>query len=96
MNKRDKKQLLTQVAAITERAYRRGFQHGHLAASGEMGATAPDDTEVYRWRFATDNKKYSVCPPGTTYAGKRDNLLDRLEWELDDQDMIRELFRECK
>ena len=96
MNQRDKKQLLTQVADITEKACRRGFQHGHLAAPGEMGTTAPDDTEVYRWSFATESKKYSVCPPGTTNAGKRDNLLDRLEWELDDQDMIRELFKECK
>ena len=96
MNKQDKQQLLIQVATIAEKAYRRGFQHGHLAASGEMGEIAPNDREVADWRFAKHSKKYSICSPGTTYAGKRDELLDRFEWELDDQDMIRELLEERK
>ncbi|HET7272659.1 MAG TPA: hypothetical protein VFI90_16425 [Rubrobacter sp.] len=96
MNKRDKQQLLKQVASIAEKAYRRGFQHGHLAASGQMGTTAPSEREVTHWRFAKHSKTHSVCPPGTVYVGKRDKLLDRLEWELEDQDMIRELLTEPK
>jgi hypothetical protein len=96
VNEQDKQQLLKEIATIAESAYRRGFQHGHLAASGEMGGKAPNDREVAGWRFAKHSKEASVCPPGTTYAGKRDDLLDRLEWELDDQDMIRELLGERK
>jgi hypothetical protein len=96
VNEQDKQQLLKEIATIAESAYRRGFQHGHLAASGEMGGKAPNDREVANWRFAKHSKEASVCPPGTTYAGKRDDLLDRLEWELDDQNMIRELLGERK
>ena len=93
MNKGDKQQLLKQIASIAEKANRRGFQHGHLAALGEMGTTAPNEREVSRWRFAKHSKTHSVCPPGTAHAGNRHKLLDRLEWELDDQDLIRDLIR---
>ena len=92
MNQSEKQRLLKQIATIAERAYRRGFQHGYLAASGEMGVEAPNDEQVHNWRFAQHSKQYSVCPPGTNYAYRKDKLLDRLEWELENEDMIDELL----
>lgn len=96
MNAREEQRLLKQIASITEKAYRRGFQHGHGAALGKMNAEAPSEADVAKWRIAEHSKTHSVCPPGTAYAGKKDNLLERLNWELEDQDMINGLFRSDK
>ena len=76
VNDRERRRLLKQIASITEKAYRRGFQHGHGAASGEMNAEAPSAADVAHWRFAKHSKTHSVCPPGTAYAGKRGDLLE--------------------
>lgn len=42
--------IVTDIAAVAEQAYRRGFQHGHEAAT--RGARLAFD--VHRWRFVMD------------------------------------------
>lgn len=96
MTKREKKQLLKEIAQVAEKAFRRGFQQGHLAAQGKIGDSTPTDEQVYRWRFAKHSKTHSVCPPGTPYAGERNALLDRLQWELCGLDAISRFIHDVK
>lgn len=51
MTKRRMKRLLKLLAELHEKAYRRGFQHGHLAGLGlhSFGPT-PTERQVAEWR----------------------------------------------
>jgi replicative DNA helicase len=90
---KSERRLLKQIALIAEKAYRRGFQQGHLAATGGLGADAPTAAQVYRWRFAHHRKTHAVCPPGSRYAGQKDGLIERLGYETDDgHDLIQDLI----
>ena len=85
----DREQLLREIALATERAYRRGFQQGFLAAQGRLGADAPTDEQVEAWRFGPTDA--AEAPPGSFCAGRRDRLVDRLAWEMADPDACPEL-----
>jgi hypothetical protein len=94
MTKQEKKRLLKQIAGITEKAYRRGFQHGHLAALGKLGAPAPTEGAIANWRFAKNSATHSVSPPGA--VKHRDSLIDRLSYETRGFDLISNLIHEVE
>jgi len=95
MTKQEKRRLVKEIAAIAEKAYRRGFQHGHYTALHNSHERVPTDAEVYKWRFATHSKTNAVCPPGTSGAGRRDDIYERLDMELESHDSpIRHLLYE--
>jgi hypothetical protein len=96
MTRREKKELLRQIAQLVEKAYRRGYQQGFCAASGELGGDAPTGEEVRRWRFAAHAGAHAVCPPGSRDAGRRERLLSRLECELGGMELIRQLLWESE
>jgi hypothetical protein len=90
MTRAQKKAMLTAIARIAERAYRRGFQHGTCAARGELGAPAPTPMRVVRWRFSKIGRT-AISPPGSDHF--RTSLLDRLAMELPHGDPIQDLFQ---
>jgi len=72
------KQETQKIYVAIEAAYRRGFQHGHLAASGKLGAPSPSEDEVMKWRFSNDCTEFREIPPGTVNAGLKTNLGDKI------------------
>lgn len=97
MNDKEKKKLLKEIARIAERSYRRGFQHGFLVAYADGGSEKAEGImaidgqkispkQIEDWRFNKNREKYSVCPPGTKFSGKKDEILERLKIEMNDID----------
>ena len=88
----NEQRLLREIALAAERAYRRGFQQGFLAAQGRLGADPPTDEQVRLWRFEPVVRS-AKAPPGSGYAGQEDDLIDRLGWETCLPDTFPELLR---
>jgi hypothetical protein len=94
MTNQQKQKLLKEISMVVEKAFRRGFQQGYLAARGKMGSPPPSEKQVYSWRFARHAETHAVCPPGTRYAGERTQLLSRLSCESVGLDAINYLIYE--
>lgn len=92
MTTAQKQALLKAIARATEKAYRRGFQQGHLAA---LDDEPPTEAEVAAWRFCGDDYEATVGPPGTAWAQRRTRRLYRLWIELDVDDPIALLIHEA-
>lgn len=59
MNTKQQERLIRHIARIAERAYRRGFQHGHDdARRGDRLVV-----DLYRWRF-TQSADQAISPTG--------------------------------
>jgi hypothetical protein len=80
--------LLKDLMQVSERAYRRGFQHGHLAQQGKMNAeSVPTVSAVKTWRDSSDWRDTSLNPPGTKYSGSREGNVYRLHLETKDKNV---------
>jgi len=86
VDERHSRQLAEEIAALAEKAFRRGFQHGYQAARGEMGAKPPSQEEVFDWRFSQDARVASPAPPGTQFAGRGEGSLERLKMRVGGDD----------
>lgn len=60
ITKRQAKALLKMLGELHEKAYRRGFQHGHLSGSGgDTFEPTPTERQVSDWR----HRGYKDCEP---------------------------------
>jgi hypothetical protein len=90
---RHKKFLIEAIAAQCEKAYRRGFQHGHAVGSGDLDGLIdhrPSGLEVAEWRSRSDRCRVCWPHPGR-YRRKSDagpvplrSVVGRLEMEADE------------
>ena len=79
--RRQAKVLLRQIASLHEKAYRRGFQHGHLSGTGPEPPTVH---EVADWRHCGYGR--AVPAPGQPYHSSADSL-GRLLGEIDSDEL---------
>lgn len=103
ITKRQAKKLLKLLAALHEKAYRRGFQHGHLAGLGlySFGPT-PTEQQVAEWRF----RGYDDAEPpphGGHHKRKKEPFgntnVDRMLIEVSSDDLdqwLSSLQRKCQ
>lgn len=87
--------LLKDLMQVSERAYRRGFQHGHLAQQGKRNAEyIPTASAVKAWRDSPDWREASLIPPGAKYAEWPEGIVYRLYLEAkhDENAAIRTLI----
>jgi hypothetical protein len=81
--------LLKDLMQVSEKAYRRGFQQGHLAQQGKMNAEIiPTASTVKAWRDSSDWRETSPNPPGTKYAGWREGNVYRLHLEAKNDENV--------
>lgn len=81
------RQLLEEAACLAERAYRRGYQHGFLAAKAHPEDQTLAD-RIFHWRSAASMYRPRLgprslisFPPGSPRAGWRMYAWERCAWE---------------
>jgi hypothetical protein len=90
MNLKQQRKLLRDIAIECERAYRRGYQQGFIAAR----QTKVEISKVTRWRFAYKRTMKIIAPPGTPHEGHRDDAIERLNAECPLHSSIKNLIYE--
>lgn len=80
MNKREKANVVKEIAQACEKAFRRGFQQGHAVGQEQPAVT---QGSVAKWRDQGSLSDYSTAegPPGTIWSGQSQSVVQRLKME---------------
>ena len=80
LNPKTRKKLVDEIAKACENAYRRGFEQGFVVGIGGHSDVVkkPTKMQVDDWRY---RKRLNTCAPGNPHAGRREDIVERLDME---------------